>query len=876
MNYYVLFPLLGVIANLMLATYVVAQNRRHPVNRAYAMLSGFFIVWMLFDVIHWSPIDPSWIVPLLKAQSIFWIPVGSVFLHFVYSFLQRKKDPVFYGAMAFSVAAVFTSISTDLVIAGYTAEPWGSLLTGGKLYVPLSIFVAGIFVFGLAQMTRRMRRTGDRIEKRQIGLVVYGTGAAVVVVMATTVVLPELLHKPVLPQTHLGIIVHLLFMFVAIVRYRIFSIGIEDVAEDLFSNVRDGVIILDRENNVIQINESARRLLGWNDAANSTERLGALLRQYYSEGLKRDYQTTLAVGSARKTVRVSSSPVRQGEREIGSIIFLHDLTHQKQAEIEIRRVNMDLAAARDQALQANRAKSAFLANMSHELRTPLNAIIGYSEMLQEEAEEASQDRMVPDLEKIRGAGRHLLTLINDVLDLSKIEAGKMELYPESFDINALVAEVMDTVRPLAEKNGNTLTVDCPNDLGMMTADITKLRQTLLNLLSNAAKFTDHGTIRFTVRAEGIDGSSRLVFTVTDTGIGITPEQQASLFQSFTQADPSTTRRYGGTGLGLAISQRYCQMMGGAITVRSTPGQGSTFEARVPREMPDRRVRPEYVGEAPAATSGEPEMRRFTKPNADERRGRVASVLVIDDDPAVRDLMHRFLVRSGFQVLTASGGVEGLELAHSQRPDVIILDVMMPIMDGWEVIERLKRDASLVSIPVIMLTMVNDRSRGYALGAAHFMNKPIDWRALEEIIKRTVRQRPDLPLSAMVVDDDPVIRHQLRQMFTGEGWLVSEASNGHEALERMAVEARLPSLIIVDLVMPEMGGFGLIAALRRMPEWHDIPIVVLTGRDLSTSERAQLEGNVLQVIEKDGYGQEELLQMVRDYADTCNNDGLKLS
>jgi signal transduction histidine kinase len=311
-----------------------------------------------------------------------------------------------------------------------------------------------------------------------------------------------------------------------------------------------------------------------------------LIKEFRSRRHEDEFETTVSDAHQNRIVRVSSSSLKQANKDVGNIIFIRDITRQKQTENEIRRVNLDLAAARDQALQANRAKSAFLANMSHELRTPLNAIIGYSEMLQEEAEESGENDNVQDLEKIQGAGRHLLTLINDILDLSKIEAGKMDLYSEPFDIVPLIQEVVATLQPLIDQNHNTVTVKVPDDIGSMKADITKVRQALFNLVSNAAKFTEKGEITITANKQNHHGKNAISFTVSDTGIGMTPEQRDNLFQYFAQADPSTTRKYGGTGLGLAISQRFCQMMGGDITVTSQVGVGSAFTITLPVETPE--------------------------------------------------------------------------------------------------------------------------------------------------------------------------------------------------------------------------------------------------------------------------------------------------
>ena len=511
------------------------------------------------------------------------------------------------------------------------------------------------------------------------------------------------------------------------------------------------------------------------------------------------------------------------------------------ANEELTRSEWELAIARDQALEANRAKSVFLANMSHELRTPMNAIIGYSEMLEEEADERGAQDLVPDLHKILSAGRHLLDLINSILDLSKIEAGKMDLYLETFQVDVVVADVVSTIKPLARKNGNALELNVDKRVGTMRADLTKVRQSLFNLLSNASKFTQNGQISLAVTREAEAGADWIVFKVSDTGIGMTEEQLSMLFQAFTQAHTSTSRSFGGTGLGLVITRQFCELMGGDVSVASEFGKGTTFTIRLPVAVTDR------PAELPAQGARERE--------AAETAG---SVLVIDDDPMVGDLLRRFLGKEGFQVVTAASGDEGLRLAAEVHPDVITLDAIMPGMDGWMVLSRLKADRDLQSIPVIMLTIVDNRNLGFSLGASDFLIKPIQRDVLVATVQR-LSLKPTAPV--LIVDDDKLTRDLVKRSLESEGFQVVEANNGRIALEQM--ESTKPGLILLDLLMPEMDGFEFLAELRRQERWRSIPVVVVTAKNLDGADRTRLNGYVERILEKGAFTREELLRELRD-------------
>ncbi|WP_372624400.1 response regulator [Falsiroseomonas sp.] len=497
---------------------------------------------------------------------------------------------------------------------------------------------------------------------------------------------------------------------------------------------------------------------------------------------------------------------------------------------ELRETEEALATAKAAAENANLAKSQFIANMSHELRTPLSAVIGYAEMLEEEAEDLQgADAFLGDLRKINTNARHLLSLINDVLDLSKIEAGKMEVQAEDFEACALVREVAATVEALAERRHNRLVVECDPDLGTMHSDPVKLRQCLFNLLGNAAKFTERGTIALKGTREG----DMLVFEVRDTGIGMTPEQLDRLFRRFTQADATTTRRFGGTGLGLAITRAFASMLGGEIGVTSEAGVGSSFTLRLPADL--RTARAE--ADEPAARLGEAA--------AAEPDGPAGLVLVIDDDAATRDLVSRFLRREGFAVRCAADGAEGLAMARELRPVAILLDVMMPRMDGWAVLTALKADPELAETPVVMVTVVQERGLAFSLGAEDYLNKPVRWDRLKRVLDRF--RREVAPGLALLVEGDEDERAELGALLEAQGWVVDTAADADAALARLAAPP-VPAALVMELRAPEVGkGFALLRELRRRPELREIQVIAITQGEVDEAELSRLRDEVRTIV-----------------------------
>jgi len=556
-----------------------------------------------------------------------------------------------------------------------------------------------------------------------------------------------------------------------------------------------------------------------------------------------DFVTPVVVRErfAAKEMRELAHTFNQMARQLsGAYLTLEDKVSQRTSELQS--ANQELA-------RANKLKSEFLANVSHELRTPLSAIIGFSQILLDGIDGPVNEEQLQDITQVNKSGQSLLSLINQILDLSKIEAGKMELSLERVELPMLISAVLDSISPLAQEKGLRIDTRFPPGLPAVEGDAARLKQILINLLSNAVKFTDRGHIEVIAQPSG-----RMVrIAVKDTGIGISREAQKLIFDEFVQGDGSSTRRHGGTGLGLSIVRKLVEMHGGAITVISEPGMGSTFTFTVPA----------WATGQGTATPLQP--RPLRRPNQGLPG---TAILVVDDDPSVRQLISRHLEQEGWKTVQASNATDALQLARESRPMLITLDIMMPDASGWWVLEKLKEDPQTAGIPVLVVTIVEDQRLVFALGASDYLGKPYDRGAL---IAKIHRLLPRLEgKRVLVVDDDAEARTMLAKILNEERADVVLATGGDEAMSLIAQAPR--DLVLLGLMMPGMGGFEMVARLRAQPAGASIPVMIVSAKELTAEDVLTLNGHVQRFVAKGSIEPEGLTNAVRQLLGQSKSQG----
>jgi len=519
------------------------------------------------------------------------------------------------------------------------------------------------------------------------------------------------------------------------------------------------------------------------------------------------------------------------------------LEYQSNLEIKIRERTKELFFAKEKAESAAQAKSEFLANMSHELRTPLNAIIGFCEILIEDATELRQEGVVNDLGKIHKSGIDLLALINDILDLSKIEVKKVDLNISTFKLKDLIKSVETTLEPYAKINNNKIKISLPENEIVLRSDELKIRQILFNLLTNACKNSESNRINLLVAQKIKKKVDFIVFQVEDFGVGISNDKMKDIFEPFHHSDSVDNSKIKGTGLGLAISKRYTELLGGYIDVESEEGSGSIFTAHIIQNI-------HHDKENTISSDGD----QATEDALFPEKGKI---LVIDDDINFLDLVDRRLTKEGYLVFTAHNGLNGIDKAKKLVPDIIILDIIMPDIDGWTVYQKIKKIPLLSQIPIIIVTIGDYQKMAKDFGVVDFLSKPIAWDNLNGILEKykVVSRSKHI----LVVDDDSSTRTILRKMLIKDGWRVDEAENGKDALDR--IEMQVPELILLDLLMPVMDGFNFLKEIKKMESLIKIPIIVITSKDLTLDDYSFLTENVDKVIQKGKYNRQEIIEQI---------------
>ncbi len=678
----------------------------------------------------------------------------------------------------------------------------------------------------------------------------------------------------------------------------------QNYLRNVLDNSADIIVTTDTEGNIVEFNKGASRILGYSKEeiiGTKAEKLWVqpeqrreILKTLEKEGYVSNYETQLITKDGRNIdVSLTLSYILSSKKGIiGTVGISKDITEKKKLERAIEERNLelqelnekleekviertkDLEKSNRELERSNRLKSQFIATMSHELRTPLNSILGFSELLMDEVFGTLTEKQKRHVTNIHNSGSHLLQLINNILDIAKIESGKMELYYEGFAVRQAISEVEAVIRPLVDKKRQELITKIGEDVAFIKADRVKFKQILYNLVSNAVKFTPEGG-RISVEANLVGENDVLYFTkykdicpkkdsclrlsVTDTGIGIKKEDHERIFSEFEQVDSSFSRRYEGTGLGLALTKKLVELHGGDIFVESEENRGSTFTVILPLfDITTAEAEKEAVPVEPAR-----EKLDYSVDMPKKRRGEAPLILVVEDDPSTSELLTLYLAQGGYRVAHVYNGDFAISRIRETKPFAVLLDVMMPGKDGWEILQELKSDPELKDIPVIMSSVVDNLELGFALGATDYLVKPVDRTSLLKKLQDLgfATKKGKRAINILCIDDHVEVLELLTSILEPSGYNVTTANSGKEGIEKAIIYK--PDLIILDLMMPEIDGFEVAQKLKENPSTIDIPILILTAKDLTIADRMKLAGKVETLMQKSHFTKEDLLMQIRD-------------
>ena len=764
--------------------------------------------------------------------------------------LSRRNLGLLWIIPGIILALVATNEWHHLHWSSLTPDPQlGELLIHygyGPSYYVMVVYLYGLVLAGsilLLQVAFKYR-SDFRLQALAIliGIPLPWTGSVIYILNLTP--WPGLDHTPVFFS--------LTGLILSLAVFRFHLLELMPVARDwIVEELQDGIVVMDARGRIVDMNPAVGFLLNTNQrrwVGQPGIDFIPQIRQL-EDCLLLEFEFPPESGQPAWLEYQLNPLLGHNGRMLGTILTIRNISERKLMELafkeETQRLLNDAQEARASAEQANQAKSAFLANMSHELRTPLNAIVGFTRIVRRKTEGLLPEKQIENLDKVLSSAENLLNLINTVLDIAKIEAGRMDVLAATFRVAPLLDLCANTTQPMVRPEV-VLIKQVDENLTTIYSDQDKLRQIILNLLSNAAKFTHTGEIFLAASRDG----PYLRISVRDTGIGISEEGLTRIFNEFQQADNTTTRKYGGTGLGLAISRDLARLLGGDILVESEVGKGSCFTLVVPINFGSALNLP---AAAPVPESRET---RDSHPKSSDTKKRL---LIIDHDPDAVYLLQENLNPQEFDVIGTRHGSVGLRMAGEQPPDAILLDVFMPDENGWQVLHELKNSPSTAAIPVILLTIVDKKALGYQLGASAYLVKPLDPTIVLETLRRVISSQEQRLTRVLIIDDDPHVASMLRQSLPETEFHLASALDGITGLE--AVEKDRPDVLLLDMLMPHLDGFGVIERLRVNPETRDLPIIVVTAMDLTPEENVRLRESVTVVLKKQGFQAEKIIDEI---------------